>query len=322
MGEAGEPHRLDRCIEVCACCGSRAFLDGCEVCWWPGEGDLATARASFAALGAADPLHVGGPRRAWPDELPPTGRARHPLREALCHHALGTLDPATLPATTTAILAAGLDTPALVELAGAVGWDERDLDALFARALRETGVPAPAPEEAVLWLAQDVAVEMLDGTVSLAAGAARIARIHGALASGAPLRALDPFRYAASEGPQAGARGAAFARGLRAAAEDLAAARFGPITTWSLPHACAEMDRFVHDTAVPVTYLPKVREYALELTSHTALQLVSHCPWCGAALPFSLRDDLFARLDALGLDTDDPALPPAFRTDAWWRERE
>jgi hypothetical protein len=81
------------------------------------------------------------------------------------------------------------------------------------------------------------------------------------------------------------------------------------------------MDRFVHDTAVPVVYVPKFREFALELASHTAFQSISHCPWCGAALPLSLRDDFFDRLDALGLDPDDPALPPEYRTDAWWQER-
>jgi hypothetical protein len=47
---------------------------------------------------------------------------------------------------------------------------------------------------------------------------------------------------------------------------------------------------------------------------------VGFCPWCGDALPASLRSEWFDRLHKLGYD--DPAeqdVPDEFKSDAWWR---
>jgi hypothetical protein len=79
------------------------------------------------------------------------------------------------------------------------------------------------------------------------------------------------------------------------------------------------MDAALADERVPFVYLPKFREWALALSGSQALQLVSHCPWCGAALPESLRDEWFARLGELGLEPESSDMPLQLRGDAWWR---
>ncbi|WP_425302983.1 DUF6980 family protein [Nocardia otitidiscaviarum] len=45
----------------------------------------------------------------------------------------------------------------------------------------------------------------------------------------------------------------------------------------------------------------------------------NYCPWCGAKLPDSLRDEWFDRIFDLGLDgPEDVRIPVDMRTDAWW----
>ncbi len=54
-----------------------------------------------------------------------------------------------------------------------------------------------------------------------------------------------------------------------------------------------------------------------------ASTLILHCPWCGASLSPSRRDEWYRTLWGMGYD--DPGnqdLPPAFETDRWWRSRE
>ncbi|HVV77271.1 MAG TPA: hypothetical protein VHC43_14670 [Mycobacteriales bacterium] len=46
----------------------------------------------------------------------------------------------------------------------------------------------------------------------------------------------------------------------------------------------------------------------------------SFCPWCGAPLPPSRRDEWYERLHGLGyLDPGNEEIPPEFNSDAWWR---
>ena len=85
------------------------------------------------------------------------------------------------------------------------------------------------------------------------------------------------------------------------------------------PHSCGGMDAALADERVPFVYLPKFREWALVISGSQALQLVSHCPWCGEPLPVSLRDEWFDRLDGLGLEPESPDVPLHLRGDAWWR---
>lgn len=46
--------------------------------------------------------------------------------------------------------------------------------------------------------------------------------------------------------------------------------------------------------------------------------LISHCPFCGTALPQSKRDRYFDELEELGLDVDDETLPEKYRDSSWW----
>jgi hypothetical protein len=50
--------------------------------------------------------------------------------------------------------------------------------------------------------------------------------------------------------------------------------------------------------------------------------LISHCPWCGAALPGSRRDAYFERLEREGRNIDDESLPDRFRKPGWWCETD
>ncbi|MDX2158204.1 MAG: hypothetical protein SFW09_17015 [Hyphomicrobiaceae bacterium] len=48
--------------------------------------------------------------------------------------------------------------------------------------------------------------------------------------------------------------------------------------------------------------------------------LISHCPWCGSALPEGGRDRWFDAIEAAGLaDTPTAELPEHFRSSAWRR---
>jgi hypothetical protein len=88
-----------------------------------------------------------------------------------------------------------------------------------------------------------------------------------------------------------------------------------------LPHSCPGMVAAINDERVPVTYLPKYREFGICVDGGPAVQVVSFCPWCGAPLPQSLRDTFFEQLEDIGLDPESPELPIDFRSDAWWRMR-
>jgi hypothetical protein len=44
--------------------------------------------------------------------------------------------------------------------------------------------------------------------------------------------------------------------------------------------------------------------------SDDVIQTIEYCPWCGARLPSSLRDEYFERLEQLGLEPE----PAAYRS--------
>lgn len=85
------------------------------------------------------------------------------------------------------------------------------------------------------------------------------------------------------------------------------------------PHICSGMERALADERVPLSYVPKLREWGVLIDGGPMMQVVSHCPWCGVALPGSLRDAYFDQLEALGVEPDALDLPLHLRTDAWWR---
>ena len=72
---------------------------------------------------------------------------------------------------------------------------------------------------------------------------------------------------------------------------------------------------------VLVSYHEKFDSYRLWIHDGGASVLsISHCPWCGSALP-DRSDEWYARLAQLGFD--DPSsqeIPAEFRSAAWYRD--
>ena len=73
-----------------------------------------------------------------------------------------------------------------------------------------------------------------------------------------------------------------------------------------------------------VVYAPPFDEYGLMVHDGGASYvLIRHCPWCGARLPESRRDDWFDALEAIGIDAPLFAeIPEPFKTDAWYRNAD
>ena len=84
--------------------------------------------------------------------------------------------------------------------------------------------------------------------------------------------------------------------------------------------ACAAHPEPEHCPDALVSYSEKFREYGLFIHDGGSSSLaINFCPWCGAKLPDSLRDQWFAELEVLGFD--DPLsqeIPESFRTGAWY----
>lgn len=88
-------------------------------------------------------------------------------------------------------------------------------------------------------------------------------------------------------------------------------------------HCCAEMARHLLDGDVAIVYVDHLREYGIRiLDGGSSFQLVQFCPWCGTRLPASVRDAWFKKLDELGLEPEDPAVPEDMRSGLWWRSRK
>jgi len=84
-------------------------------------------------------------------------------------------------------------------------------------------------------------------------------------------------------------------------------------------HCCTYFETALSDASISIRYLPKFREYGILVADGgTAHVVVKFCPWCGAQLPEPLRDQWFDRVEALGLEPDDQALPPEMQSDEWW----
>ena len=87
-----------------------------------------------------------------------------------------------------------------------------------------------------------------------------------------------------------------------------------------LPHACEDMREVLEAGETALAYQPRYREYSIAYIGSVSVQLIEYCPFCGAKLPDSLRDEWFDRLEALGFDdpwVDD--IPEEFMDDRWWR---
>jgi hypothetical protein len=89
----------------------------------------------------------------------------------------------------------------------------------------------------------------------------------------------------------------------------------------SPPHACADMEHTLAEADYPLIYYDKFREYGIRiLDGGSSFVLINFCPFCGIALPPSLRDEWFARLDKLGIEPEDPHVPPEMKSGTWWRQ--
>lgn len=85
-------------------------------------------------------------------------------------------------------------------------------------------------------------------------------------------------------------------------------------------HCCPSMAAAIDDSAVPVIFIPKFREYGLQiLDGGTSFQVLNFCPWCGARLPPSLRDRWFDEMERMGLDPSNPdAIPDEYKDHHWY----
>lgn len=86
------------------------------------------------------------------------------------------------------------------------------------------------------------------------------------------------------------------------------------------------------DPIVPVAYRSHFREYFFWIEKPTELnfgmaQSFAFCPFCGLALPASLREQLFDELEELhDGEVDDyfnalELAPDRYKSDEWWRGR-
>lgn len=85
-------------------------------------------------------------------------------------------------------------------------------------------------------------------------------------------------------------------------------------------HCCAMMQGYIDDKEVPIMFIEKFREYGIMvLDGGSSYIILANCPWCGAALPKSLRMEWFDALDKLGLEPDSLELPIEYTDDRWYR---
>jgi hypothetical protein len=97
-----------------------------------------------------------------------------------------------------------------------------------------------------------------------------------------------------------------------------------------LPHSCASMAGGFEkeDYYDFLEYLPWNREFGIRIIDPSKpvdfqpleIEPISFCPYCGDALPASLKDERNRRLTAMGLSPGDDNIPGCLATDTWWRE--
>ncbi|MGW9206961.1 hypothetical protein ACWGR4_08210 [Embleya sp. NPDC055664] len=100
---------------------------------------------------------------------PRSGAAFMALSEVAWCYRVDGVEPADLPMVAAEALAAGLESPALCELAGlGRGGDVRDLRDLFEQALAETGIELPTPDLAWRYALRRLAARIVEEGVPLA----------------------------------------------------------------------------------------------------------------------------------------------------------
>ena len=73
-----------------------------------------------------------------------------------------------------------------------------------------------------------------------------------------------------------------------------------------------------------VFYSPRYSEYGLIVHDGGSSSIsINYCPWCGAKLPESRRDQWFDKLESMGYsDPAEQTIPEEFLTDAWYVDKE
>ena len=115
----------------------------------------------------------------------------------LARHVLGLLPVDELPGMALDAMQAGYDSPGLRQLAGISKHEGDEAHRLFAKTIRELGLPVPTAPEAGLTLARNTAREVLSGAITPYEGAKRIwDQVYTRLPE---LKQLRPFVGFASE---------------------------------------------------------------------------------------------------------------------------
>jgi hypothetical protein len=88
----------------------------------------------------------------------------------------------------------------------------------------------------------------------------------------------------------------------------------------AIEHDCPDHPNSFDCADCLIHYSPKFREYGLIVHDGGSSTIeIRFCPWCGQALPASLRDEWFAELRKLGIEPENA--PEEFRTGAWHQGR-
>ncbi|GJM19338.1 MAG: hypothetical protein DHS20C14_15510 [Phycisphaeraceae bacterium] len=68
-------------------------------------------------------------------------------------------------------------------------------------------------------------------------------------------------------------------------------------------------------------YNPRFREHGIIVhDGGTSMIVIEYCPFCGAKLPESKRDEWFDALESRGIDPENNEFPEEFEDDRWWRQ--
>src|ERR1700759_1175564 len=82
---------------------------------------------------------------------------------------------------------------------------------------------------------------------------------------------------------------------------------------------CDQLARKLADDGVPIVYHARHRSFGIVYLGTMAVDSISHCPFCGTALPPDLGQLWFDEIDRLGLEPEDVPAESELRSDRWWR---
>lgn len=87
-------------------------------------------------------------------------------------------------------------------------------------------------------------------------------------------------------------------------------------------HCCASMAAAFADQDVPVIFVPKFREYGIQVfDGGTSFHALNFCPWCGTRLPSSLRDKWFDEMERMGVDPSEAGtIPEGYEDHRWYAD--